>query len=131
MTKADVYVSVAAAVLAAIALFFILRSVIKRGGSELYTPYPFHPINPQYVIPTSAQSVFGQPSQKFQLTTTPDQREDGAYAALQIAQSLQEYNNELAARGLEWKTSDTPETKGNTQFAMSLASPPFNAWDTL
>ena len=118
-------------ILLALAFLVVIMSAHKLfyGASDTEgIAFPFGPIDPDEHNPFNAQSIFGQPSQLFQLSSNTDNAPYGAYQALQAMQARSNY---VAMRNPQWETSSNFSTDGNSVWALSLANPPMNAWDYL
>ena len=109
-------------------VLLLLLSVYNMMTSKEGIAFPFGPIDPEQASPFNAQSIFGQPSQMFQLSSNPENAPYGAYQALQ---AMQARGNYVAMTNPQWSTSSNFSTDGNSMWALSLGNPPINAWDYL
>lgn len=100
----------------------------KKEKTEHYAAYPFGPIDPMNVNPLVTQSVFGQPSNYFQLSSNPQNMDTGAWQALQTAENLVNY---VRRNPVEWTTNDTFNMTGNSDYYLLLANEPVGAWKNL
>jgi len=114
------------AVVVVISIWMLMRS---RESYIMENPliidqYPYNPLN--------TQSVYSQPSNQFQLQTTPAETDRGAYKSLQI---VADRVKEAQKQPFEYKVNSGLKGDGNLWVDMSLSNQVSGvqgmAWNTL
>ena len=106
-----------------IVLVLSIICVFKR--KESFAQYPFSPIPPSLVVPTSLPSVYSMDGDLFQINQDPSL---GAWKTLKVVEAQQNLGNNL---NIDWTSNSNYNHNVGAGYLLTLSDPPNNFWQNL
>ncbi len=114
-------------IMTAIVLVMTCYLIIKK--DEMFSQYPFGPINPNNVVPWQAQSVYGMPGDLFQLCNNDTNQQNCAWKTLQLVNAQQILGDNIPG---QYIANSTPSHSVGAAYLLSLPeSGEGNLWQNL
>ncbi len=109
-------------------IIMICSIVCVSTKKEQFANYPFSPIPPSLVVPTSLPSVYSMEGDNFQLATSEQDASLGAWKTLKVVEAQQNLGNNL---NIDWKANSRHQPNVGAGYLLTLADPPNNFWQNL